>query len=100
MSKELKKNVETINQKLDVLKKDYGVKKIGVFGSFVNGKPNKKSDIDILVEFSKPIGLFKFVRLENFLSDTLNRKVDLATKNALKPVIKKKILSEVVYVKK
>ena len=100
MSKELKKNIEIINQNFNSLKKDYGVKKIGVFGSFVNGRPRKDSDIDILVEFSQPIGLFKFVRLENFLSEALNRKVDLATKNALKPVIKKKILSEVIYARK
>ncbi|OGY47422.1 MAG: hypothetical protein A3J65_00980 [Candidatus Buchananbacteria bacterium RIFCSPHIGHO2_02_FULL_45_11b] len=87
-----------INQNLDSLKKDYGVKKIGVFGSFVNGKPGKNSDIDILVEFLKPVSFFEFIEVEDFLSKILKRKVDLATKNALKPAIKKDILKEVVYV--
>lgn len=98
MSKEFKKNIKIISQNLDSLKKDYGVKKIGVFGSFVNGQPGKNSDIDILVEFLKPVGFFEFVDLENFLSRKLKRKVDLATKNALKPAIKKDVLKEVVYV--
>jgi len=98
MSEEFKKNIKIINQNLDSLKKDYGVKKIGVFGSFVNGKPGKNSDIDILVEFLKPVSFFEFIEVEDFLSKILKRKVDLATKNALKPAIKKDILKEVVYV--
>ena len=98
MSNELKKNVETINQKFDALKKNYGVKRIGVFGSFVNGKPNKKSDIDILVEFKQPVSFFEFLDLEDYLSKALKRKVDLVTKKALKKAIKKEVLKEVVYV--
>ena len=98
MSEGFKKNIKIINQNLDSLKKDYGVKKIGVFGSFVNGKSGKNSDIDILVEFLKPVSFFEFIEVEDFLSKILKRKVDLATKNALKPAIKKDILKEVVYV--
>jgi len=58
----------------------------------------KKSDLDILVEFSEPIGLFKFVELEDFLSQELNLKVDLVMKDALKPRIKDAILKEAIYV--
>ena len=98
MSKEFKKNIQIINQNLDSLKKDYGVKRIGVFGSFASGKQKPNSDIDILVEFSQPVSFFGFIDLEDFLSKKLKRKVDLATRNALKPAIKKEILKEVVYV--
>ena len=71
---------------------------IGIFGSYVRGEQKKKSDLDILVEFSEPIGLFKFVELEDFLSQELNLKVDLVMKDALKPRIKDSILKEAIYV--
>jgi predicted nucleotidyltransferase len=74
------------------------VQTIGIFGSYVRGEQKKKSDLDILVEFSEPIGLFKFVELEDFLSQELNLKVDLVMKDALKPRIKDSILKEAIYV--
>lgn len=74
------------------------MKTIGVFGSYVRGEQNKKSDLDILVDFSEPIGLFKFVELEDFLSQELVVKVDLVMRDALKPRIKDSILREAVYV--
>jgi uncharacterized protein len=98
MSKELKKQLKIIKDDIGNLEKTYGVKKMGVFGSFVNGKPNKKSDIDILVEFKSPVGFFKFIELEDALSKKLKREVDLVTVNALKPAIKRQVLSSVVYV--
>ena len=73
---------------------------MGVFGSFARGDQRKNSDIDILVEFSKPIGFFEFIDLENHLARALDRKVDLVTKNALKPAIKDNVLKETIYVKK
>jgi uncharacterized protein len=76
------------------LRDAYGVDKIGFFGSYVRGEHDEKSDIDILVEFEKPIGFFKFLRLERHLSDLLGVKVDLVTRKALKPRIGKKILQE------
>ena len=100
MSNEFKKNKKIINQNLDFLRKDYGVKRIGVFGSVARGKQRKNSDIDILIEFSQPIGLFRFIELEDFLSKKLKRKVDLVSRKALKPVIKSQILKEVIYAQK
>ena len=76
------------------LEKDYGVKELGVFGSFVRNEQKRSSDLDILVEFSRPIGLFKFIRLEGHLSRILGVKVDLVSKRALKPRIGKHILKE------
>lgn len=80
------------------LKEKYGVKEIGIFGSYVRGKYKEKSDLDILVEFEEDakIGLLKFVNLENYLSDLIGVKVDLVEKSALKPRIGKTILREVI----
>jgi predicted nucleotidyltransferase len=81
------------------LKKRYGIKKIGIFGSYLRGEAREKSDLDILVEFEQgvDIRLLKFVGMENYLSDLLGVKVDLVEKSALKPRIGKYILKEVVY---
>jgi len=80
MSTDLKEIKKVIDQQAEVLTKKYKVKSIGVFGSVARGDNTKKSDVDVLVEFSEPIGLFKFIGLENYLSDVLERKVDLVTK--------------------
>jgi predicted nucleotidyltransferase len=82
----------------DELKAKYEVRQIGIFGSVVRKEQTETSDIDILVEFEKPIGLLEFVRVKNYLSDLLNMNVDLVMKRALKPRIGQHILSEVVYV--
>ncbi|MEM2169145.1 MAG: nucleotidyltransferase family protein, partial [Candidatus Bathyarchaeia archaeon] len=55
------------------------------------------SDIDILVEFEEPPSLFEFMDLEDYLSKLLGLKVDLVTREALKPRIGERILREVVY---
>jgi len=81
------------------LRARFKVREIGVFGSYVKGEQKKKgSDVDILVEFEKPVGLFEFMDLEEHLSNLLGRKVDLVSKKALKPRIGEYILKEVVYV--
>jgi len=99
MRKESLENVINLLEKQkNELKRKYGVKSIGVFGSFVRGTVKRDSDIDILVEFEKPIGMFKFLELEEYLSKLCNRKVDLVSKKALKPNIGKHILREVVEV--
>lgn len=80
------------------LERKFQVQKIGIFGSVVKGKDTPQSDIDILVSFSKAPGFFKFLKLENHLSEILNRKVDLVTEKALKDSIKEDILRETLYV--
>ncbi|HBF87947.1 MAG TPA: nucleotidyltransferase [Bacteroidales bacterium] len=80
-----------------ILRKDYSVKEIGLFGSFSDNTFSDISDIDILVEFEKPIG-WRFFTLELFLEKTFGRKIDLVTKNALKEQIKDRILSQVKFV--
>jgi predicted nucleotidyltransferase len=78
------------------LQANYSVKEIGLFGSILRGEQTKSSDIDILVEFSKPVGFFKFLELEEYLEAVLGAKVDLVSRKALKPRIGRQILSEVV----
>jgi hypothetical protein len=74
------------------------VKGIGIFGSYVKEEQKETSDVDILVEFEKPLGLLEFVGLKNYLSDLLGVNVDLVMRKALKPSIGKRVLGEVVYV--
>ncbi len=74
------------------------VKTIGVFGSVARDEQTFQSDIDLLVEFSRPVGFVTFMRLENFLSEQPGNKVDLVTSDSLKPVIRQDVLSEVIYV--
>ena len=75
----------------------FHVSRIGYFGSFANDKQNENSDLDILVEFSEPIG-WEFFTLERFLEQSFGIPIDLVTKNALKERIKDPILNQVNYV--
>lgn len=78
--------------------KVYGVKKLGLFGSFSRSRQRIKSDIDILVEFSHGGKTFdNYMELKFFLEKLFHRKVDLVIKDALKTGIKSHILSEVKY---
>ena len=72
--------------------------RIGVFGSFARGEAKENSDVDILVEFSKAVGLFHFIDLQDRLSEIIGRKVDLGEPEALKPLIKDKVLQETVWI--
>jgi len=96
--------MKNLDEIMDVLKRQKGelkerfkVKDIGVFGSYVKEEQRRGSDIDVVVEFEEPIGLFEFIRLETHLSNLLGVKVDLVSKKALKPKIGEHVLKEVVY---
>ena len=80
------------------LREPFGVRSLGVFGSYASGRATRRSDLDLLVEFDRVPTLFEFVRLERQLSQLLGVKVDLVMKSALKPEIGKRILNEVVMV--
>ena len=78
--------------------KAYGVKTVGIFGSFVTSSYKKESDIDVLIEFQKDKKAFdNYMELKFFLEKLLNRKVDLVIKEVLKPRIKSHVLKEVAY---
>ncbi len=76
---------------------EYSVSEIGYFGSFAADNQTENSDIDILVEFAKPIG-WRFFTLEKYLEDIFGIKVDLVTKNALKKQLRAGILKKVRYI--
>ena len=83
------------NQK-SVLKTRFKIKDIGVFGSYARGEERPDSDIDILVEFTEPVGFFAFLDVEEYLEKILNNNVDLVTKKALKPKIGERVIREIV----
>ena len=89
--------LKVLKKELPSLKEKFKVKSIGIFGSYVRGEQTKTSDIDMLVEFDAPVGFFKFIELEDYLSEKLGLKVDLVTPDALKPLIKPQIMQEAVY---
>jgi predicted nucleotidyltransferase len=78
--------------------REYSVKTLGIFGSIARDEQTDQSDVDLLVEFSRPVGFVTFMRLEHFLSDRLGKPVDLVTPDSLKPVIRQDVLAEVIYV--
>lgn len=79
------------------LQKKYGIKEIGIFGSYTRGDNYKDSDIDILVEFENPVGL-EFVDLSYELEELLNHKVDLVSKKAIKTRLINYIKEDLIYV--
>jgi len=96
---------ETITQTLcaeyPYLASKYGVKRIGMFGSYAKDKPTKASDIDLVVEFERPIG-FKFIELGEYLEHLLGKRVDLFTRTVIQGIritrIAQNIKDNIVYV--
>jgi hypothetical protein len=95
-------NTEDILTKLKNLKpiiaSRYKAKEIGLFGSFVRGEQTAGSDIDVLVEFEEGADLFDLIGLANYLEESLQRKVDVVPKRALRSELREAVLQEVVAV--
>ncbi len=72
------------------------VKSLSIFGSVARDEAGPNSDIDILVEFNEPVGLFEFIGLKDHLSEILGRRVDLATHRALRHEMRDQILREAI----
>ena len=89
--------IKVIQGNSDTLK-TYGVKRLGIFGSFATSRQNAKSDVDVLVEFKKEDKTFdNYMGLKLFLEKLFKRRVDLVIKDALKTRIKDRVLSETAY---
>ena len=83
-----------IKRELPYLMEHFGVKRIGLFGSFARGTPRSDSDVDILVEFKRPVG-FKFMEFADHLEQVLGRKVDILTPAGLQSIRVKRIAREI-----
>jgi len=80
------------------LRQQFGVKSLALFGSVARDQGRSDSDVDLLVEFEKPIGYFGFFALQDYLETFLGCSVDLGTPDSLKPRIRENVMSEVVHV--
>jgi len=91
-------NKETIIEKIRIqypyLRSEYGVKRIGLFGSYSKDEQTENSDIDIIAEFEKPIGL-KFIEFTNYLENILGKKTDVLTPEGVKAITVKRISNNI-----
>lgn len=94
MKKQIENIFSILRRELPKLQLQYNVDTLDVFGSFVRDEQTAKSDLDLLVTFTKSPSLFSFLELEDYLSVLLGVKVDLVMKSSLKPNIGQVILSE------
>ncbi len=85
-----------LRERVPELRERYGVESLGIFGSYVRGEQSEDSDLDLLVEYKRPMGLFKFASLRRYISEILGVDVDLVPRGALKKSIGQNILREVV----
>jgi predicted nucleotidyltransferase len=79
------KVLKLLREDYPLLATQYGVKKMGIFGSYAKGVPEETSDVDIIIEFERPIG-FKFIELVEHLEQLLGRKVDVLTPAGLQGI--------------
>ena len=92
------KVVSILNKHRKVLTERYGVKSLALFGSGARDEATSTSDVDLLVDFDRPVGLFGLFALQDYLETILGCSVDLGTPNSLKPRIREKVLAESFYV--
>lgn len=98
---ELKINniTEYLKQRKEEFIKNYSIEKIGLFGSFANGKNTLNSDIDIVYETSsKDLTLSQIFQIEEELKKQFNRNIDLVNLKYMNPLIKRKALRDMIYV--
>lgn len=85
-----------LHEHLPELRQQYGVRSLGIFGSYTHREERKRSDLDILVEFDRIGTLLEYIRLEDTLSELLGVKVDLVDRSTLKQGISARILREAI----
>ena len=88
---------QILSQLKPELKQKYFVNSIGLFGSIVRDDFTDKSDVDIIVDFSKPIGI-EFIDLADYIESKLSKKIDLVSRNGVKAKYFHQIESEIIYV--
>ena len=86
--------IKVLRQEQPFLKSRFGVKKMAIFGSFAKDQATAKSDVDILVKFSRPVG-WEFITLIDYLEKKLGRKADVLTPAGIKSIRVKKIAQDI-----
>lgn len=86
--------IQLLRANRDYLRAEYGVSRIGLFGSVASGKGDEYSDVDIIVEFERPVGL-RFVELADYLEDLLARNVDLLTPAGIQAIRSQRIAESI-----
>ncbi|MBS1259265.1 MAG: hypothetical protein MAG551_02334 [Candidatus Scalindua arabica] len=86
--------LELIKEKYPYLSHEFGVEKIGIFGSVAKETEREDSDIDIVVKLRKPIGL-KFIELVEYLESLFNTKVDVLTQEGIDNIRIKEIADDI-----
>jgi hypothetical protein len=90
--------LQTLKQKNAELTTKFGVKSLSLFGSVARNEATAASDVDLLVEFNRPMGYFGLFALQDYLEKLLGCPVDLGTPDSLKPYIKERIQGELIRV--
>lgn len=93
-----KEVIQTLRTQKEELAKEFGVKSLQLFGSVARDEATTSSDVDLLVEFNRPMGYFGLFSLQDYLEKLLGCPVDLGTENSLRPRIKENIMRDLVYV--
>lgn len=77
----------------------YRVRSLALFGSVARDEAGPASDVDLLVEFERPAGLFNFVALHQYLEDLLGRRVDLGTPDSLREALRPNVMKDLIHVR-
>jgi len=90
----LDKVIKKIKSQYPYLSSEFGIKRIGVFGSVAKQADSDQSDIDLVVEFERPIGL-KFISLAEYLEKLFGRNVDILTKDGIRNIRVKRVSTDI-----
>lgn len=80
------------------LREKFGVESLALFGSVARDEARPDSDVDLLVEFNRPVGLFGLAALQQHLESLFGCKVDLGTPHSLRPSMKERVLQDAIHV--
>jgi len=84
--------IRILSERRGELASKYGVKSLALFGSVARDEATSASDVDLLVEFDRPVGYFGLFALQDHLEALLGCKVDVGTPNSLKPRIRERVM--------
>lgn len=89
---------EVLSRQKQSICENYQITEIGIFGSYARGEQTETSDVDVLVDYETAPTFITLVQLRDYLSELFGLKVDIVTKNGLKPRIRDRVLAETIYI--